>query len=135
MSSYPGILHIVAISETWLTPDNYKTYNLPGYTAFHNVRSSDGDGITIFIHDSLCDTVPEVIVNITTPQLHHFLVVKIKSINATIAVPYNRPKGNKSAFFNDLQRLCLEYPDTMLMGDFNMNQLDLCKHEEMLEAL
>lgn len=28
---YPSILHIVAISETWLTPYNYPTYQLAGY--------------------------------------------------------------------------------------------------------
>lgn len=135
VSSFPGLLHVVAISETWLSHDNYDTYNLPGYTAIHNIRSSDGGGVTIFIHDSLCGSAPEVIVNFTSPQLHHFLVVKIESINTTIAVPYNRPKGSKSAFFSDLQRLCLELPDVVLMGDFNMNQLDPNKNEEMLEVL
>lgn len=92
VASYPGLLHVVVISETWLNSYNYSTYQLRGYTAYHNVRSTDGGGISIFVHDTLCGIAPDVLVNVTTTQLHHFLVVKIKSINTTIAVPYNRPK-------------------------------------------
>lgn len=59
VASYPGLLHIIAISETWLNKYNYSTYQLPGYMAIHNVRSSDGGGISLFIHESLCDTIPD----------------------------------------------------------------------------
>jgi len=135
VASYPGLLHIVTISETWLTPDNYKTYQLPSYTAFHNVRSSDSGGISIFIHDSLCDIMPEVLFNVTSTDLHHFIVIRVESIKTTIAVPYNRPKGKKSSFLNDLQRLCLGHRHCLLIGDFNMNQLDSNKHDELSDIL
>lgn len=95
VSSYPGRLHIVIISETWLRDDNHSFFQLPGYTAFHNVRSSYGGGLAIFIHDSLCDIKPEVICNTTTADLHHFLVVRVQAIDTIIAVPYNRSSGKK----------------------------------------
>lgn len=133
VSSYPGLLHVVIITETWLTPENFGTYKLPGYTAFHNVRSSGGGGIAILIHNSLCSTTPEEICNITSSKLHHFLVVKIKSIDAIIAVPYNRSKGKKQLFLNDLQRVCLGHQHCLLMGDLNMDQLDPNKHDELTD--
>lgn len=62
-------------------------------------------------------------------------MVKIKSINATIAVPYNRPKGKTNEFLTHLRQLCLELPDCLLMGDFNMNQLEPKNHAIVMEEL
>lgn len=135
VASFPGILHIIAISETWLTMYNYLVFQLLGYTAFHNVRSTNGGGISIFVHNSLCEPTPEVTVNLTTSELHHFLVVKITAIDANIAVSYNRPNGNTTAFLTDLQRLCLDLPNCVVMGDFNMDVLVSKNHETVLDTL
>lgn len=135
VASYPGLLHAVAISETCLRPENSPMFQLPNYTAFHNVRHSNGGGVSLFIHDSLCDTSPNVLADITTSELHHFLVIDIVSIKTTLAIPYIRPDGNTNAFLADLQNLCLEQRNCLVMGDFNMNQLDTKKHEVLMDIL
>lgn len=123
--SYPGTLHIIAISETWLTSFNHPTYQLAGYQAIHNYRTTtSGGGVSLFIHDSLCSQAPKAIVSSTTTELHHFLVVQIPSVNLYVAVPYNRPKGSTPKFLEDLELLCLNQPNCLLMGDLNLNQLD-----------
>lgn len=94
VASYHGTLHIIVISETWLTMDNFSTYQLNGYYAIHNIRHPrKGGGISIFIHESLCTNTPTVLADVTTAELHHFLAVKILHLNMTLAIPYNRPKG------------------------------------------
>src|ERR1700761_447148 len=131
IASFPGTLHIIAISETRLTTGNVSTYQIAGYYAIHNVRHTNkGGGISIYIHESLCGVTTTVINNIVTTELHHFLVVKIPSINITVAVPYNRPKGNTSLFLKDLETICLDIPNCMMMGDFNLDQLDSTKNSK-----
>lgn len=85
--SFPGILHIIAISETWLDVENSSTFNLHGYHAIHNFRRhSEGGGISLFIHKSLCNDTPNIIINEVTNQLHHFLIVEIPFVKLTVAV-------------------------------------------------
>ncbi len=85
----------------------------------------------------LCSITPQIISNIVTAELHHFLVVKIPTINTTVAIPYNRPQGNTTAFLADLEAICLNIPNCHLMGDFNLDQLDKSKnvkHTNLLET-
>lgn len=136
VASFPGLLHVVAISETWLNVNNFQVYQLRNYTSIHNIRSSEGGGISIFIHDTLCNEPPTVLANVTTSLLHHFLVVELRTINTTIAVPYNRPRGsNHEPFLVDLETYCLNIPNCLLMGDLNMNQLNCKMHEQLNEML
>lgn len=95
IASFLGILHIIVISETWLTSENFSTYQIAGYYSFHNFRQwNEGGGVSIYIHQSLCKITPQIITDIVTAEIHHFLVIKIPTINTSVAVPYNRPKGS-----------------------------------------
>lgn len=132
---YPGTLHIVAISETWLNAYNHPNYQIMGYHAIHSVRSTPGGGMSLFIHDNLCKSVPKVLVSQTTAELHHFLVVEIPTINFSVAVSYNRPKGKTAEFMENLELLCLDKPNCVLMGDFNLDQLDTLKHAKLNDLL
>lgn len=136
VASYPGILHIIAISETCLTTDNFSTFQLKGYQAIHNVRQHiGGGGISVFIHESLCTQPLTVQTNVFTTDFHHFLVVKIPILNLTVAIPYNRPNGSTSAFLSDLEKLCLDIPNCILLGDLNLDLLDKAKHMKLTNLL
>lgn len=87
IASFPGILHLIAISETWLTIYNYCTYRLKGYREIHSVRvNRDGGGISIFAHESICAKPPKILVDIVTEEMNHFLIIEFPSIKTTVAV-------------------------------------------------
>lgn len=90
IDSFPGTLHIIAISETWLSPANASHVRLLDYREFHNIRQHrSGGGISLFIHESLAtDILPKILVDVVTDDLNHFIAVKIPSINITAAVAY-----------------------------------------------
>lgn len=73
--------------------------------------------------------------DVVSTELHHFLVVKIPTLNITLAVPYNRPEGDTSAFLRDLESLCLDMPNCILMGDLNLDQVDIRKHNKLMNLL
>lgn len=86
VASYPGILHIIAISETWLTPLNFPTFRLRDYHETHSVRqNSKGGGLSVFVHSSICVIAPKTLVDVITPDLNHYLILELPS-----AVPYRR---------------------------------------------
>lgn len=69
-ASYPGILHVMAISETWLTPLNKSIFRLNSYRETHSVKqNSRGGGITIFGHESICGIAPKVLLDVVPQSL------------------------------------------------------------------
>lgn len=136
---FPGTLHVIAISETWLTYDIILTFRLRNYHAIHSVRpNSQGGGITIFLHDSICKKSPKVLVDVITSDLNQFLIIELPAINTTIAVPYRRPVHVKAfidRYLNEFERFCLNRPRSMIMGDFNLNQLNDGYHERLNDLL
>lgn len=125
VACYPGVLHVIAISETWLTPNNKLTFRLRDYQEIHSVRiDREGGGISIFVHLSICEIAPKVLVDKITTDLNHFLVVELPAANMTIAVPYRRPVGtNVNNFLDEFELHCLHRPRCVILGDFNLNQL------------
>lgn len=127
---YPGIIHVIAISETWLADINKSTYNLRDYVATHNVRQNGaGGGITIYAHQTICQISPKVLVDIVTPDRNHFLVIEIPYAKVIVAVPYTRPDKNDEqrhidTFIDEFERYCLGLFNCMILGDMNLNQLD-----------
>lgn len=137
IASYPGTLHVIAIAESWLTPHNCSTYNIPNYSAFHLVRNNcGGGGITIYVHNSVSGVPPKVISEVTTPDLNHFLVIELPSVRVTIAIAYRRPENGKiDKFLEELDSVCLGIPRCLIMGDFNMNQLDQNLNNKLLNLI
>lgn len=131
IDSFDGILHVVIISETWLSQLTLQTVNLMGYEHVHNYRDGkEGGGISIFVHQSLCmgDSI-EIMSNEVTSDFNHFLVIKIPGVSQRIAVAYRRPLSNVTDFTNQLIQKCLIAEDCILLGDFNLNILDVTKLE------
>lgn len=40
IAAFPGIVHVVAIAESWLTLENCSDFTLHGYRDIHNVRKN-----------------------------------------------------------------------------------------------
>lgn len=136
---YPGILHIIAISETWLTSLNMATFRLQNYQEIHSVRhQSDGGGLSIFVHNCLCNITPRILTDIVTPDRNQFLVVEVPDVNVTIVVPYRRPVQQVefvNRFLFEFESFCLNKPRSIILGDFNLNQLDIGYREKLNDLL
>lgn len=53
--------------------------------------------------------------------------MELPTTNTTIAVPYRRPDTRAeyvNRFLDELECYCLNKPQTLIMGDFNLNQLN-----------
>lgn len=121
VASYPGTLHVIAITESWLTTDSYPTYNLQNYSAFHLVRSNcGGGGVTVYVHNSISGVPPKIIREITTPDLNHFLVIELPSIRTTVAIAYRRPVNGKKidTFLQELGKCMPRYTTLLNFGRF-----------------
>lgn len=133
IQSFPSTLHVIAVSETWLSTDILSAFNLLGYVVFHCVRTENKcGGVALFIHESICGTSPIVKVNVVTPDLNHFLVVNIPSVNLSVAVPYRRPRCNENIFLEELETHCLNEPNCLVMGDLNMDLLTASLFEKLV---
>lgn len=85
IASFPGTLHLIAISETWLTTENSLAYQIAGYHAIHNVREDfNGGGVSIFVHNTICGNDPKILVDKISTELHHFLVIEIPQVKFTV---------------------------------------------------
>lgn len=136
---FPGILHVIIISESWLTLENKTSFRLQNYYEIHSVRpDSQGGGISIFLHNSICTTAPKVLFDLITPDLNQFVLLELPTINTTIAVPYRRPvvvAAYIDRFLDEFERFCLTRPHSMIMGDFNLNQLNDDYREKLNDLL
>lgn len=137
VASFPGTLHVIAISETWLTEHECGSTNVLGYVGFHNTRSGrEGGGISIFVHDSLAlETTPVVLQNVVTENLNHFFILQIPRVQVNIAVAYKRPLSSGIVFLEELKHCCLDTNNCLLMGDFNLNLLDHANYGKVIPLL
>lgn len=137
IDSFPGTIHIIAISETWLSPANVSHVRLLDYREFHNIQQHrSGGGMCFFVHESLAtDILPQILVDVVTDDLNHFIAIQIPSINITAAVAYRHPGGSKATFLSELETHVLHLRDCHLMGDFNLDLRDLALKDELLDKL
>lgn len=94
---------LIALSETWLKPENEHCYGLEGYTAEHNVRKVKvGGGVSLLITDGIDYTRREDLC--TSSNVAETLFVEIdKSLfggnsNIVVGVLYRPPDSDMSLF-------------------------------------
>lgn len=88
ISHFPGILYIIAISETW------PTVNKKGIIL-----------LVVEYRHSFTRTA-KVILNAVMPDLNYLIVVAIPFINNTVADQYRRPRGNIDTFLEEIEFHC-----------------------------
>lgn len=119
-------MYVIIVVETFLTPNNLDECYLQNYVPFHNVRDGvGGGGITIFLHkDIVQESPPEVLANIVTADLNHFITLRFNSVGICVTGTYRRPAGNKTTFIKELDEYCLSKKNNVICGDFNLDILD-----------
>lgn len=114
--------HIIVLSETWLRENDGKHFNIPGYRSFHSIRvHKRSGGVSIFV-DELIEAT----------QLHeedcddsNYLVIKLLKHNINVLGIYKGNDTNFPDFSVRLDNILNLYPKSILVGDFNLNLLDI----------
>lgn len=125
--SFNGLVHMIVVVETFLTPENSHLCNLQNYTSFHNVRDgSGGGGVTIYVNEivmSACS--PTLVMSTVTDDLNHFMTINFKgTLDLNVTGVYRRPGGSERIFIDELDTYCLRRRKNIVCGDFNLNILD-----------
>ena len=132
--------HVIGLCETRLNSSISSMYNIPSYTAFHKSKSTKGGGVSIYVHKSLQGTVlPDI--SIQLPHIEClFLRVETSKVNFIVGMIYRPPNASVSEFLLSLEQILESITATQthacyLMGDFNINLLDIEKNMQELVNL
>nr|CAH7732385.1 unnamed protein product [Callosobruchus chinensis] len=130
---------VVAVTETWLTP-NYSSsvVNIPGYI-FHRLdRDGRGGGVGFYIRSSFKSQVITVEQGDRTSIEMLWLKIFLGRKSIVVGVVYRPPRGNLDnaveALDNVLSFLTPIHEDILVLGDFNVNFLTDNKISQCLQC-
>ena len=120
---YASSTDIIAITETWLSPDYWDNEILPtGYTIYRRDRNSCGSGVLLAVRNRILSKL------LNTPSDIEGVTVEINRTNPTnVSVIYAAPQSSVSYFdscckhLSNLTNTCLP---TIVVGDFNLPNID-----------
>ena len=118
------VVHIIALCETYLNPDNNSTAQLENYRSFHSFHQDRlGGGVTLFLHDRF----NKILDSAFTSHLESIMIEC--SLNGKIFVMteiYRPPNTNDYLFFGNLKEIVAQlakYKTSFICGDFNYDLL------------
>ena len=120
---------ILAISETWLTKNTPKDrFTIDGFDIFRHDRASKrGGGCAIYVRNHYQAKIIKTPCDKEIPEML-WLEVKVGAKNVAVGVLYKPPKIPYKVFVNLYECLVgiyAKYEHTILLGDFNINLLEL----------
>jgi hypothetical protein len=123
--------NVIAITETWLEPNEFKSINLPGYSIVAETARSEsrGGGALLFVKNNLMQQCTPI--NVTTYNIEKCcelcgVCINSDKANMYIFVIYRCPQSSVSVFLENLDRFLsqLNKENVLLCGDFNINISD-----------
>lgn len=121
---------IFAVSETWLSEAvPSEAVMIPGYNLFRQDRTGRGGGVALYVKSTL--QAENLSIDIVNNEGLEFLWLKIKinRMNVAIGVFYRPPRINllncTRAIDDMLPRLIPMYDEVVILGDFNVNLLEV----------
>ena len=129
---------VICVSETHLTDDEHKIYNLPGYDCLSVPRNQFGGGVLIYYLSTMnCTLLPEI-----SKIFNNFESLFISwSLNGAKYIIGNvyRPPGKSLNSFNQefSEKIIESLPSTnvYISGDFNINLFESCTNNNIDFAL
>jgi exonuclease III len=119
----------VAISETWLTKNTpHDRFELNHFSIFRNDRTSKrGGGVLWYIRDHY---KAKVIKTLCSDKLPEMLWIEVFTGGKKLALgclykPPKIPYGVFANLYDSLMAIYVKYEHTVLLGDFNVNMLEL----------
>lgn len=115
-------VQVLVLTETWLTEEENKFFNIPGYQAFHSNRPRGYGGTAIYVKSVIAASNLYSIYN----DYYNLLVVKLMEFNINIVSVYRSQKNNLTTLFTQLENTLSTYSKSIVIGDLNINLLDSC---------
>ena len=116
---------IIAITETWLSEQDAPMYRYFSYQQFFACRKGGrGGGVMMFFDNSHCVTqitIPSII-----PGACELLLVQdVAATQSWLLVyrPLNCNVGDTRLLFDVINQIVSEYPNSIVLGDFNMHKI------------
>lgn len=128
------LFSFIGLAETWTTSSNCNLYNIHGYNSESLYRSSrKGGGVTIFIQNSISYNLRDDL-NLMSDSIECIFIeidkTEFNSKHNIIIGEIYRPPNTDISKFNEhicyvMQTIGNENKIAFLMGDYNLNHLDI----------
>lgn len=113
---YNKIIHIIALSEIWIYPNENFLYQLENYTAyFSNRMRNRSGGCCIFVHNSIESDITYE----DEYEFSNFLIVRLIKENLNIACIYRYGQSNTNNFVHYIETNILKFNKMIAVGDIN----------------
>jgi len=137
--------NIVTISETWLTDENCKFYNMKGYK-FKSLqrRNKRGGGVGVYISDTISYKIKKEYMQIMNNTCEYIVAELItsnpKSKNILLTSVYRPPNSDLTMFNLELQKFLNQITRNqnkiiILAGDLNIDLLKADSHADSNQFL
>ena len=138
---------IIGVTETWLNESNAQCYSIEGYNHYCKYRETRrGGGVSLFVKNHIAATERDDLCVKNTHCESLFLEIEKDNFdipnNIIIGLIYRPPNTDVKEFneglSNTLEKISREKKIIYLMGDFNINLLDIENHipsSEFIELL
>lgn len=112
------------MTETRVLLNETDLFNLPNYNSYFSCREDGYGGSALFVHESLDSCLVE------SAELFkvNFVIVKIPTLKACIAVLYKEPTVSISRFCTVLAHILGKTNKLILIGDMNINIQEQSSH-------
>ena len=109
LSYVKGNFRIIALTETWCSDDKEDKnllWQLPNYTAIHQIRNSGqkGEGITLYVHNSLNYKIPKnKNINNNDIEYLNIEIVTKTSKNVIVSCILRHSRGDAHKFLDEMK--------------------------------
>lgn len=118
-------IHVIALTETWLYPNETSFFNIPNYVAVHDCRDTRGGSVAIYLKQNITYN------QVTAPIIDHCNIVGVNLLNykLRIFVIYRSPSSNVQQFIDAFEDLLDNQKSRcVVIGDINLDLLDGGNH-------
>lgn len=115
-------VHILLLTETWLSISELDMFNLVGYNAQHSCREGRAGGASIYIKNTIQYDVCEII---GADSPYNLVSIRLVDANINIVVVYRPPRYDLTEFLEMMNKLLTQQErKTLIVGDMNIDILD-----------
>lgn len=118
LKSLPYPVQVLLCNETWLTPDDVKYFNIPGYESFHSTRQKTGGGVAIYVLNSFANANQ---IHCSEANNCNFLAVDLSPQNIIFATAYRPPSSPLTTYLENVELLLNQNKDVFFYTDSNID--------------